>query len=65
MEQKAYSGIECSNELLHCVDEHGELGGFGFGYWGDSQSRQVWIIEYRYRSSSAMKHKVHGIMDLF
>ena len=42
-------GIKCSNELFHCVNEDGEFGGFSF----------------RGRSCGSVKHKVHGIVDLF
>ena len=57
--------IKHSNELFHCVNEHGEFSGFSFDYWGNSQSGWVWIIKHKCRSSCAMKHKVCGIMDLF
>ena len=35
-------GIEHSNELFHCVNEHGKFSEFGFKGWHDGQS--VWVI---------------------
>ena len=57
--------IKHSNELFYCVDEDGELSGFGF--MGRSKGWSGWeqMIKHGHGSWAAMKNKVCSVVDLF
>ena len=50
-------GIKHSNKLFHCVDEHGEFCG--------ALVTGATVGVGRHGSCSAVKHRAHGVMDLF
>ena len=57
--------IKCSNKLFHGVNEDGELSGFSFRGRSKGQSEQKRTIACEHGSSSAVKDKACGVVDLF